>query len=201
MFLGMGIRVHVTNRERLDPRQPCVFVLNHQVAIDIPVASCVIPGPFGWVAKAELERTPVLGAAIRASPSIFLDRSTPRRSAESLRRAGKQIRSGLSVAIFPEGARSYGPGLGSFKRGAFLLALEAGVPVVPITVVNAWDLVNEKHRRARWGMVHVVSGHPIPVSGMTRDHVDSLMKQVRDQMQTELDRWNAEAGPRRLGQN
>lgn len=190
MFAGMGIRVKSDVRATLDADKAYVFVSNHQVAIDIPVVSLAIPCPFGWVAKAELARTPFLGPAVRASPSVFIDRSHPKKSIESMRIAGQRIRDGLSVIIFPEGARSHGPELAPFKRGAFQLAIEAGVPIVPVTILNGWQVFNEKHGRARPGRVHVVIGEPIVLDGTGRQQMDALMTQVRTVMERELDVWN-----------
>lgn len=190
MFVGMGIRVHSEVRSALDPDRAYVFVCNHQVAIDIPVVSLAIPCPFGWVAKAELARTPFLGPAVRASPSVFIDRSHPKKSIESMRLAGQRIRNGLSVIIFPEGARSHGPELAAFKRGAFQLAVEAGVPIVPVTILNAWQVFNEKTRSARPGRVHVVVGEPIFLDDSGRKQLEALSSRVRAAMQHELEVWN-----------
>lgn len=190
MFAGMGIRVTSDVRGTLDTNQAYVFVCNHQVAIDIPVVSLAIPCPFGWVAKAELARMPFLGPAVRASPSVFIDRSHPKKSVESMRLAGQRIRDGLSVIIFPEGARSHGPELAAFKRGAFQLAVEAGVPVVPVTILNAWQVFNENTRQARPGRVNVVVGEPIPLDDSGRKQVDALAAMVRAVMEHELKVWN-----------
>ena len=193
MLFGMGIRVRTKVKAPLDPSAAYVFACNHQVAIDIPVAGLAIPCPFGWVAKAELSKTPFLGPAIRASPSVFIDRSHPKKSIESMRVAGERIRNGLSVIIFPEGARSHSASLGPFKRGAFQLAIEAGVPVVPVTILNGWAICNEKTRRCRPGVVHVVVGAPIQVTAGDRKQTDALMASVRTVMENELAAWEADA--------
>lgn len=194
MFAGMGLRVHPILRTQLEPDQAYVFATNHQVALDIPAAGLAIPNPFGWVAKAELARTPVLGHAIRASPSVFLDRSTPRRTAESLREAGARIRSGLSVIIFPEGARSYEQALQPFKRGAFMLAVEAGVPVVPVTILNAYRHFDEKRKLARPGTIEIAVGEPVSMEDVTRKEIPEIMERVRQVMQSEIDEWNRRTG-------
>lgn len=198
MFLGMGIRVATRTRSKLDPERAYVFACNHQVAIDIPVASLAIPCPFGWVAKAELARMPFLGAAVRASPSVFIDRSHPKKSIESMRQAGQRIRDGMSVIIFPEGGRSHSAHLSVFKRGAFQLAAEAGVPVVPVTILNGWEVFNEKYRHAQPGVVHVVVGEPIELHGNGRQQVDVLMSEVRSIMERELNDWKEARSSRSL---
>ena len=184
-----GMRVHIEQRGQL-PDLAYVFALNHQVSLDIPAAGIVIPRPFGWVAKAELSKVPFLGAAIKHSPSVFIDRSHPKKSIESIRVAGERIRNGLSVAIFPEGSRSGSDVLQPFKKGAFVLAIEAGVPVVPVTILDAYCLFNEKEKLARPGKMHIVIGEPIRIDGWSRKDIPRLMEEVRSTMQDELDRWN-----------
>ncbi|NNF04331.1 MAG: 1-acyl-sn-glycerol-3-phosphate acyltransferase [Rhodothermales bacterium] len=190
MFFGIGFSVRPILRTRLDPDQVYVFAANHQVALDIPAASLAIPTPFGWVAKGELAGTPVLGRAIKASPSVFLDKSSPRRSVESMRLAGARIRDGLSVIIFPEGARSYEQKLQPFKRGAFMLAVEAGVPVVPVTILNAYRHFDEKRKLAQPGTIEVAIGEPVSMEGVTRKQIPEIMETVRLAMQREIDEWN-----------
>ena len=190
MTLGMGIRVKTVQRVPLDESKAFVFAINHQVALDIPAVGIGIPCPFGWVAKAELANVPFLGASIRNSPSVFIDRSHPKKSVESMRIAGERIRKGLSVAIFPEGSRSHSSVVQEFKRGAFMLAIEAGVPVVPVTILNALELFNEKTKLARPGIMHIVIGEPIPIDGWTRSDIPRLMDEVRIVMERELAAWN-----------
>lgn len=186
MFLGMGIRIKYERRAKLDCSQPYVFASNHQILLDIPINAIAVPCPFGFVAKAELKRMPFVGQAIRYSPSVFLDRSSPRKSLESMRRAGDTIRKGHSVIIFPEGSRSYRCELLPFKKGTFLLALEAGVPIVPITIRNAYLIFNEKSKLARPGKIHVVVGAPISLEGVTRRDIPDLMARVFREIEAEL---------------
>lgn len=188
MFLGMGIRIRTERWARLDCSIPYVFASNHQILLDIPINAIAVPCPFGFVAKAELKRMPFVGQAIRHSPSVFLDRSSPRKSLESMQRAGDTIRNGHSVIIFPEGARSYRRELLPFKKGTFLLALEAGVPIVPITILDAYLVFNEKNKLARPGTIHVVVGEPISLDGMTRRDIPDLMTRVYTEIEAELAR-------------
>jgi 1-acyl-sn-glycerol-3-phosphate acyltransferase len=179
---GAGLRVKVEQHAALDPEQPCVFVVNHQNALDIPAVAGYLPASFGFVAKAELSRVPFLAFALRHSPSLFIDRSHPRRSLESIRAAGRRIREGTSVLIFAEGARAFGPHLLPFKKGAFILAAEAGVPVVPVTLVDAWRLLDERRGSGRPGTLHLVVGEAIPMAGKTRRDVPGVMDEVRVRM-------------------
>lgn len=183
-----GLRVQVEEHVPLDPARPYVFVANHQNLLDILALADALPYPFGFVAKAELERVPFLGFAIRHSASVFIDRSDPRRSVASLQRAGERIRAGNSVLIFPEGVRSYAPDLQPLKKGAFAVAVEAGVPLVPVTILNAYRFMDERHYAVRPGRIRIVVGTPIPMEGRHRRDIPEVMAQVQAQMEAELAR-------------
>lgn len=180
MFLFTGIRVVVEGVDQIARDTPVVFLANHQNGLDIPVVAAVLPVSFGFVAKAELENVPFLGWVLSNSPSVFVDRADPRRSLESIQRAGAQIRDGSSVLIFPEGQRSYDGRLGPFMKGAFLLAVESGVPLVPVTIVDGVSVFNEQRRMSRPGVVRVVVGEPIPLRGVTRRDIPRLMDRSRE---------------------
>ncbi|GIV62653.1 MAG: hypothetical protein KatS3mg044_1519 [Rhodothermaceae bacterium] len=186
ILFGLGVRLQVTCRAPLQPDQPYLFAANHQNALDIPILAASLEHAFGFVAKAELEKVPFLGAAIKHSPSVFVDRRDPRRSLASIRRAGERIRDGNSVLIFPEGERTFDGRMTSFKKGAFILAVEAGVPIVPVTIRDAWTVLDERRRVAWPGTVHVVVGTPIPLAGKTRRDIPALMATVRERIEAEL---------------
>lgn len=183
---GIGIRVRLTERVKLDPERPYVFVSNHQNLLDILALGDVLPYPFGFVAKGELAKVPFLGFAIRYSASVFLDRSEPRRAVESMQKAGARIRAGMSVLVFPEGARSYAAALQPLKKGAFAVAVEAGVPLVPVTILDAYRLMDETRMVARPGTIHIVLGEPIPMEGRHRRDIPEVMAAVEAQMQAAL---------------
>lgn len=181
-----GIRVHVTDRARLDPAQPYVFVSNHQNLLDILALSAALPYPFGFVAKAELAKVPFLGFAIRNSASVFIDRSDPRSAVSSLQAAGERIRAGNSVLLFVEGTRSYSGRLQPLKKGAFHVAIEAGVPMVPVAILDAYRLMNEQKRLMRKGTIHIVIGEPISLEGRSRRDIPALMEATRSRLEAEL---------------
>ncbi len=181
-----GWRVICKDRARLPEGKPCLFVANHQCALDILVLAYALPYPFGFVAKAELERVPVMGWAMRHSASLFIDRNNPRRSLKSLQLAGERIRQGHPVLLFPEGTRGYRPELRPFKKGAFLLAVEAGVPLVPIVIQDSFRHLDERRMVSRPGTIRVVIGEPIPTEGLRRRHLPTLMDTVQARMQALL---------------
>lgn len=183
---GGGIRAVVQEDAGLDPDQPYVFVSNHQNLLDILALAAAVPYPFGFVAKAELAKVPILGIAIRQSTCLFLDRSDPRKAVESMRKAGERIRDGNSVLIYAEGSRSYGPHLLPFKKGAFMLAVEAGVPLVPIVVTDAYRLMHDKRRVSRPGRIHIAIRPPIDLAGLRRADIPELIERVRAEMDVPL---------------
>ena len=183
---GTGVRVRTELQQPLDPARPVVLVANHQNALDILTASAAIPHPFGFAAKAELRRVPIVGTVLAHTACVFVDRSTPRRAAQTLAEAGAQIRAGNSVLVFPEGLRTWRTTVAPFARGAFLLALEAGAPLVPVAIDGDVGLFDERHGASRPGLVRVAIGPPVPTAGRPRDDVPALMEAVRAWMAREL---------------
>lgn len=195
LLAGAGVKVVSEVRAQLEPDQPVVFVANHQNELDIVTLLVGIPHPFGFMAKAEMRRVPLLGSVLARTACLFVDRSDPRRAVQSIREAAAQIRSGHSVLIFCEGGRSFSPALRPFHRGAFLLAVEAGVPIVPVTVLDNYRMVDERRAAGRVGTVHMVVGEPIPMAGRTRADIPALIDEVRAVMQAELDRAHGVSSP------
>jgi 1-acyl-sn-glycerol-3-phosphate acyltransferase len=189
-----GLRVRTTAHAPIDPTTPAVFVANHQVAVDIPVAMQAIPIPFGFVAKASVRKIPFLGFAVAHTACLFVDRSQPRQALASLQDAAAQVRAGHAVLFFIEGTRSYAPVLMDVRRGAFLLAVEAQVPLIPVTIRNTYRLADERALAARAGTVDVVLGAPIPTAGRTRRDIPALIETVRTAIAADLavehDRWS-----------
>ncbi len=188
ILMGAGVKVESNVRAQLDAAQPVVFVVNHQNELDIVTLLAGIPYPFGFMAKAELRRVPFLGSVLKRTACLFVDRSDPRRAVQSIREAAGRIRDGTSVLIFCEGGRSFSKEMLPFSRGAFVLAVEAGVPLVPVTVIDNYRLIDERRAVGRVGTVRMVVSEPISMAGKTRSDVSALMDEVRTVMQAELDR-------------
>ena len=195
ILIGAGVKVESEVRARLAPGQPAVFVANHQNELDIVTMLVGIPHPFGFMAKAEMRRVPLLGSVLKRTACLFVDRSDPRRAVQSIREAAERIREGHSVLIFCEGGRSFSPELRPFHRGAFVLAVEAGVPLVPVVTLDNYRLIDERRAVGRVGTARMVVGAPVPVAGRTRADVPALMDEVRRAMQAELDRAHGVSSP------
>jgi 1-acyl-sn-glycerol-3-phosphate acyltransferase len=190
ILFGAGIRLRTEVRTALPEEQPVVLVANHQNMLDIVTCSAAIPHAYGFAAKASLRRVPVVGTVLERTACLFVDRSTARRAVESVKEAAVLIREGHSVLIFVEGERTYSAQLFPFLRGAFVLAVTAGVPLVPVVQINNYALFDERRRIAQAGIAHVVVGEPIPTAGVSRVEIPVLMEAVRSAMQRELDRYH-----------
>ena len=180
---GFTLRVE----ERAPVPEPVVFAVNHQNAVDIPVISAALPVPFVYGAKAELKRWPFVGWVLDKSACLFIDRSGPKKALASLREAAERIRGGASVVLFPEGGRSWRHGLLPFMKGPFVLAIESGVPLVPVAIVGNTGVLDEKAKAARPGEIRVVLGEPIPTAGLSRRDAGALSERVEAWMRAELE--------------
>jgi 1-acyl-sn-glycerol-3-phosphate acyltransferase len=157
-----GVRVAVEGLERVIPGTTYVFVANHQSIYDIPVIFASLPYQLRIIAKASLARFPVLGWHLRRGGHLFVDRDRPDR-AGILRRWRALVSEGVSLIIFAEGTRSWDGRVGRFKAGSFLLAIEAGLPVVPVAVINTRRVMPKGRLRTEPAEVTLVVHQPIPV--------------------------------------
>ncbi len=174
-----GIRVSVTGAENLPLGEPCVLVANHQSALDITAVLGAIPIEFGFVAKSALSRQPLVGSVIGASPSVFVDGTQPRETIRSLQVAAERIRSGNSVLVFPEGERTWSINLNPFKKRAFVLAARANVPVVPVTLFNAHELLDERQKTVQSGVVRVRIDEPVTFRDGSKLAIDEVIQIVK----------------------
>ena len=175
-----GVRIIVNNRANLDPQQPYVFMANHASTIDIWALLLAIPRRVRMIAKKELARIPFLGWVMWAGRFIFIDRQNAAAARRSIDEAGRRIRGGDSVVIFPEGTRTRDGQMGPFKKGGFHLAMEAGVPIVPIALRGTRALMPRGSLRVKSGEVFVTVGQPIPTAGLSIDDRPALIERVRD---------------------
>lgn len=171
-----GVRLEVV-REGPLPAGPAIYAANHESALDVFALVMAIPGDLRFLAKRELFRIPVFGWYLRLAGFVEVDRRDRARALESLRRAAARVRAGTSLVVFPEGTRSRDGRVHPFKKGPFVLALEAGVPVVPIAVVGAGAVTPKSRIEVHPGPIRVVLGEPVhPASHPDRD---GLLREVR----------------------
>jgi 1-acyl-sn-glycerol-3-phosphate acyltransferase len=151
-----GVRVVVEGRARVPADTPCLYMANHQSNLDPPLLAGVQPANAAMMVKDSLMRIPILGLAMRLGGCVPVERSGRMQNAkESLRAAAAVLRSGLSITIFPEGTRSETGQLLPFKKGPFFLAMQTGVPVVPVTISGTGAILRKGSQRLRPGTAHV----------------------------------------------
>ena len=177
LFAGR-IRVTVTGYSNIDPGRSYIYMSNHQSNFDIPVLLAYLDTQFRYLAKAELFKIPIFGYAMKRAGYISIDRSNRKSAFESLKEAAKKIRNGASVLIFPEGTRSRDGNIRPFKKGGFALAVDSGVPVVPIVIHGTWSIMPKKGIRIKPGNVVIEILKPIETSDYTRKTRDDLMEKV-----------------------
>jgi 1-acyl-sn-glycerol-3-phosphate acyltransferase len=160
------------------PAGPVVYAANHGSALDIPLLAAALPVDFRFLHKRSLHLIPVIGQYLMVAGHIAIDRAHPFRARKALERAVARLRAGVSLAAFPEGTRSPDPGVRRFKRGAFVLALRAGVPVVPVSLTNVKQVM-PGGLRIHPGAVRMTLHPPVPTLGRNEDEASTLAEEVR----------------------
>ena len=165
-----GVAVTVEWAEELEPDRPYIFAANHASQFDILALQGFLGVDFRWLAKKELFAVPVWGHAMRRAGYIPVDRSHGRKAMKSLLEAAKKIGGGTSVIIFPEGTRSRDGKLHDFKAGAMVLAIKAGVPIVPVAIRGTYEILPKGRLLMKPGAVRIRVGRPIETSAPATKH-------------------------------
>ena len=178
LLAGSGVRVVVHNPERAGDGQPHIFASNHLSWFDIPVLASSLPR-YKFVAKAELFEVPMFGQAIRAIGMIPMARQNRKAAFAAYDDAAAKIREGNSVVVFPEGTRGDDYPIRPFKKGPFVLAIAAGVPVVPTLVHGTREVMSKNTFLVRPGKVDLHLLEPVPTAGLGYEDRDALAEAVR----------------------
>ena len=180
-FLAGG-KATVIGLERVPTDKPVLFVGNHRSIFDIILAGSLIPYPCGFVAKKELQGSPIT-RLMEEIHCLFLDREDPRQGLKTILAAIENVKSGISMFIFPEGTRSKVEGeFLPFHAGSFKIATKAKVPVVPVTLVGMGDIFEDHYPRLKRAPVVIEFGEPIETADMDRNAQKELPDKVRDLM-------------------
>lgn len=176
-----GVEVEVEGEDLFVPDRPQIVVANHASWFDVFAVSAYFPGVYHFVAKQELSRIPIFGAAWIACGHIAIDRSDLSSAVASLERAGEKIAADdATIVMFPEGTRSVTGELQPFKKGAFMLALKADVPVVPMAILGSRDVMPKGSWLVSPGHIRIRIGRPIPVDEYTVRKRDELVRTAHD---------------------
>jgi 1-acyl-sn-glycerol-3-phosphate acyltransferase len=172
-----GSKVNVTGAENIPDGTPVVFISNHQSYFDILVFLAYIPGQKGFIAKIETSKVPIFSTWMKNIHCIFMDRSSLKQSFESIKKGIDNLEHGYRVVIFPEGTRSHKAEMAEFKHGSFKLATKAGVPIIPVTILDTYKIWEEKNR-IRSSQVQVIISKPIETSSLSREEISELPDKV-----------------------
>jgi len=179
VLLGGFVRLKSEGRERVPRGEPVVFMANHESWLDIPALLAAIPVQVRFLAKKSLFAWPFFGWAISAMGFIPVDRKNRREAVRSFEEAADRIRAGRSVLIFPEETRTTDGALLPFQRGGFLIALKAGIPIVPVGLEGPRRCLPKHNYLIRPGTITVRFGAPIPTVGRRVTDKGELMEEVR----------------------
>jgi 1-acyl-sn-glycerol-3-phosphate acyltransferase len=186
-----GMKIRVRGMEHLDPRQTYVFISNHRSYLDTAMLFGHLGRRIGILAKKELLKVPILGQGMGYVNIMAIDRSNRQRAIQTVQAATERIRSGVSFGVFAEGTRARPGKMLPFKKGAFYMAIEAGVPIVPVAMNNTDRLMGKGTGEARPGTVEMVLLPPIQTGGASSDaDVERLIAHVHAAIAKELEEEN-----------
>ena len=184
-FWLMFIPVSVDGAEHIKPGQSYVFVSNHQSMFDVWLVYGWLPVIFKWLMKAELRKVPFVGTGCKAAGHIFIDRRSAKAAMESLKEVEKQLTNGVCTVIFPEGTRTLNGEVGKFKRGAFQIAWDLGLPVIPLSLDGCYEVLPKGKPIVYRVPVHMHIGEPIDLKQFadSNEAIEAVRQAVIDGIQ------------------
>jgi 1-acyl-sn-glycerol-3-phosphate acyltransferase len=183
-----GVRMRIHGAENVPRHEARVYAANHVSWFDVFALASYLPR-YRFIAKKELFRIPIFGPAIRASAGIEIDRQNRKAAFQAYEMAARDVKEGLSVVVYPEGTRGYSYELRPFKKGPFVLAIAAHVPIVPTIIHGTIEIQPKGSARIRPGEIDIYFLDPIPTSGLTYEDRDTLMQTVWHRMADALERF------------
>ena len=181
------VTVRVNNPEQIGHDEARVYASNHVSWFDVFALAAVLPR-YRFVAKKELQRIPLFGRAAGIVAAIYIDRRNRKAAFDAYADAARQVKEGFSVAVYPEGTRGRSYALRPFKKGPFVLAIAAQVPIVPVIVHGTREIQPKGAVRVRPGAIELTLLEPVPTVGLTYDDRERLMQTVWERMAAELER-------------
>jgi 1-acyl-sn-glycerol-3-phosphate acyltransferase len=186
-----GVTVDASGMAELDPTRSYLFLSNHQSIYDIPVLFWHLPLQLRIIAKDSLGRFPFLGWHLRRTGHVLVDRANPGKS--TLTQVGRLMRERLSLLVFPEGTRSQDGRLLRFKAGTILLAIDAGIPIVPVAIEGTRHVMRKGRLMTCPGHVRLRVHPPVETAGLDRSHAREVATRVEQAVRTDVERWQAES--------
>ena len=187
LIWSTGIQYDVTGLENLEQDNKYIFMSNHESALDILLGVACIPYKIVFLAKKELFRIPVFGWAMQAAGMIKIDRQNPERARKSVDEAvHRLIHSSFSTLIYPEGTRSETGDLLPFKKGGFILAIRSQLPIVPVTIIGAGDVLSKGSFTINQGQIKVIISKPISTQSLEVNNKEELIESCRNTIMKNL---------------
>jgi 1-acyl-sn-glycerol-3-phosphate acyltransferase len=178
----MGLSFSAYGVEKITPGTSYIVTPNHQGNADILALVLTLPIRFRWVIKKELLKIPLFGQALGCTGAISLDRSDRLKAVQSLQEGAEKLKGGWSVLIYPEGTRSSDENLQPLKKGAFMMAVQNDIPILPVTCNGAFRVLPKKTIVFRPGHIEVRVGDPIETKGLCEQDVPALMDMTRSEI-------------------
>ena len=182
--------VKVIGHEKLDKKQSYIFVANHQGAYDIFLIYGYLGQPIKWVMKKSLRKIPFVGQACEAAGFIFVDNSSPKAAAKTIEEAEAKLKNGASIAIFPEGSRSKTGKMGVFKKGAYQMAMDLKLPIVPVTINGSYEVMPICSYFITPHKMELIIHDPISTEGLASENIREVAVNIRsitDQSRSEIE--------------
>ena len=173
-------KVEIIGGENVLTEKPQIFMANHQSDFDILIVLAHLQGQFRWIVKKELFQIPLFGRAMQSAGYIEIDREDREKAIMGIDKAAMKIREGKSVMSFPEGSRSNDGKIKPFKHGMFYLAIKSGVPIVPISIIGAGEIMPKRSLHIRPGKITMVIDRPIDVTGYSIENRQELIDRVQN---------------------
>ena len=178
--------VHVEGREKIHQRTSYVFVPNHQGAFDIFLVYGYLNRNFKWMMKKSLRKIPFVGKACESAGHVFVDKSSPAKIKHTIDQAKASLVDGVSLVVFPEGSRTFTGHMGHFKRGAFQMADDLQLGVVPVTIDGSFDIMPRTAKWVKWHRLRMTIHDPIPPQGKGAENIQISMKLAWEAIQSAL---------------
>lgn len=178
----VGVRVKVEGLERTDPNRTYIFTPNHQSFIEVPLLVTFLKRNLAYLAKKELFKYPIWSHGIRLMGVVPVDRSNTLSAVESARRATENLRHGKSYVIYPEGTRSRDGRLLPLKKGAFMMAIDAGVPIVPVSISGSTKIMPKGEFKIFPSTVYITVHEPIDTAAYSKENISELLNITREKI-------------------
>lgn len=173
-------RIKSSGHENIDPKQSYVFVANHQGSFDIFLTYGFLNQNIKWVQKQSLRNIPLVGLASEKAGHVFVDNTNATTRSNTIKAAKAQITDGVSIMLFPEGARTRTGKMGRFKKGAYHIAHDLELPIVPLTINGPYDILRRNSSKLSPGKIELIIHKPIPTKGIDAKNIPQIIEQTRN---------------------